>query len=92
VAKVVQMVKRGMLGVCDILFFVSANSSSGHGFDSEGGEGEGGSRASSICWQRGHGVVAGGFVFGGTGMARPSTRKRMPAVAKAEKKRKKSQK
>ena len=62
-AKVVQMAKRGMLGFCDILLFAPASSSSGHGFDSEEGEREGGRRASSICWQRGHGVVAGGPAF-----------------------------
>jgi hypothetical protein len=91
-AKVVQMIKRGMLGVCDILLFVEATMSSGHRFDSEEGEGGGGSRASSICWQRGHGVVTGGFTFGGTGMGRPSTSQRIPAVVRKERKKKENKK
>jgi hypothetical protein len=91
-AKVVQMAKRGMLGTCNILLFVEANSSSAHRFDSSEGEGGGGSRASSICWQRGQSVVAGGFAFGATGMGRPSTSHRIPAVVRKVRKRKKKKK
>ncbi len=62
IAKVVQMAKRGMLGLCAILILSLANSSSGDGFNSEEGEGVMlGSTASSVCWQRGHGVTAGWF-------------------------------
>jgi hypothetical protein len=92
IAKVVQMIKRGMLGVCDILLFAEANMSSGHRFDSEDGEGGGGSRASSICWQRGHGVVTGGFTFGEAGMGCPSTSQRIPAVVRKERKKKENKK
>ena len=91
IAKVVQMAKRGMLGVCDILLFASANSSSEDGFDSE--EGEGGSRALLICRQCRHGMVAVPSGFGdGKGLRQyPSTRKRIPAVMRIERIENKSQ-
>jgi hypothetical protein len=91
-AKVVQTAKRGMLGVCDILLFVEANISSEHRFDSREGEGGGSSRASSICWHRRQGLVGGGFAFGGTGMGRPSTSQRIPAVVRKVRKNKKNHK
>lgn len=70
-AKFVQMIKRRVLGISAILLFSSAHSSLAVGFDL--GEGPGGSRASSICSQRGHGMGAGGS-GGITLRTYPSTR------------------
>ena len=94
-AKVVQMAKRGMLGICDILLFVEANISSERRIDSGEGGGGGGSIALSICWHRGQGMdrmVVGGVGSGETGMACPSTSQRIPAVVRKVKKRKKPHK
>lgn len=59
-----QTMKRGMVGTTKSRLLSAARISSyvGGGFAEEGGGvstgGEGGSSASVICWQRGHGVVA----------------------------------